>query len=119
MGFAALVGASTAVAVSAESVSAAHYHTTCVGHGFVHGSSTTDNAMHSRIEAGCGNWSLKRCRFYHTEQGGFSSGYSDVPVNVAQTCDHFIPSTAGYGEQSAQAHVLFDTAFTNHAHFPH
>ena len=33
---------------------AEHYHVACVGHGFVHGESTTDGSFFARVEAGCG-----------------------------------------------------------------
>jgi len=31
------------------------YHTNCVGHGFVHGSSQTDGSFYSRVASGCGS----------------------------------------------------------------
>jgi hypothetical protein len=94
-----------------------HYHTTCVNHGFVHGSSTTDNAFHSRIEAGCGNPGLKRCRFTFIDGGGLQPQYDQVPAGVNVTCNLF--SNNQWGESASLAEVLFEGVFSAHSHGSH
>jgi hypothetical protein len=101
---------------SAAPAHANHYHTACVGHGFVHGAYYTDGAMHSRIEAGCSNPGLKRCRFYTL--GGWSPAET-VAAGVNSTCDYFISSTDGIDECSSQANVYFENVFEAHHHDAH
>src|SRR5215218_6015722 len=59
-----------------------HYHVACVGHGFVHGDSTTDGSFFARVEAGCGS-SLRECELY--THGSFIGG-SSVSGSTA-TCN--------------------------------
>jgi hypothetical protein len=101
---------------SSPAAQANHYHTACVNHGFVHGSSTTDNAFHSRIEAGCGNPGLKRCRFNYIGGGGLSN-YDEVPTGVNLTCNFF--SNNQWGELASTAEVLFEGVFSAHGHGAH
>lgn len=108
-----------ALAVSlyaAATAFAAHYHTNCVGHGFVHGSSTTDNAFHARVEAGCGNPGSKNCVLRSTNGAIFIASHS-IAAGVNQGCNAF--SNYGFWERSSKATVDFNGVFVSHDHFPH
>ena len=48
-----------------------HYHVNCVGHGFVHGDSTSDGSFFARVEQGCGS-TLRECDLY--TNGNFIGG---------------------------------------------
>lgn len=110
-------------AYHATRANAAHYHTNCVGHGLVHGSSTTDGAVHARVEAGCGNPGWKRCRL---RVQGYYDAYGN-PVNFAWenvfpgynvTCNAF--SNLGAGKEPISYATLdFDGVFASHSHYAH
>jgi hypothetical protein len=106
---AALAGFGTQAAVGN------HYHTTCVGNGLVHGTSTTDNSYHSRVESdgvsgGCGD-GMRTCTLYtgSTLRGG---GTAYDPT----TCNFWVGSGT---ECLGSAHVDFDGAWASHVHYAH
>jgi hypothetical protein len=92
-----------------------HYHTTCVGNGFVHGSSTTDSSYHARVESdgvlgGCGDGS-RVCDLYTWDvyRGG------EVAYDPA-TCNFWV----GTGTECAsEAHVDFNGTWASHTHYAH
>jgi hypothetical protein len=92
-----------------------HYHVNCVGHGFVHGSSTTDNEFHSRVENGCGNPGAKRCDLDFIDGNGDPKG--SVPAGVDATCN--TPSNGQWGEYASVAIVDFNGVFSVHNHSAH
>ena len=91
-----------------------HYHVACVGHGFVHGDSTSDGSFFSRVEAGCGS-SYRQCDLY--SNGSFIGGSS---VNgTTQTCNLWSRSLGSYSECASTAHVYSSGVFSNHVHKAH
>src|SRR3954471_18375648 len=68
-----------------------HYHVTCVGHGFVHGDSTSDGSFFARVEAGCGS-SVRECSLY--PYGSFV-GTSRVTGSTV-TCNFWSRSAGDY-----------------------
>lgn len=114
LGLLAILVAAAAGAL-AQLAFAGHYHTNCVGHGFVHGSSTTDGSFHARVEAGCGNPGQKTCVLYIYGQPYGSS--DTVPAGVNSTCNAW--SFAGGTECAGSAHVDFDGVFVSHEHLAH
>lgn len=92
-----------------------HYHSSCVGHGFVHGSSTTDGSMHSRVESdgvsgGCGD-ARRYCDLY--TNGAYRGGSSAIDPS---SCNFWVGSGT---ECASTAHVDFDGVFASHIHFAH
>jgi hypothetical protein len=92
-----------------------HYHTNCVGHGFVHGSSTNDGSFFARVEGGCGNPGAKACVLYYYGSPYGSSSW--VPSGNGATCDAW--SIYGGTECGGSAHVDFDSVFVSHEHLAH
>lgn len=104
--------------IFAGSASAAHYHSNCVGHGYVHGSSSWDNAFHARVESGCGNPGHKNCYLWGIDNGRTTPfARETIPAGVNSTCNIF--SNYQWGEQASYAQVYFGQVFTTHEHFPH
>lgn len=91
-----------------------HYHVACVGHGFVHGDSTTDGSFFARVEAGCGS-TLRECSLY--TYGSFIGG-SSVSGTTA-TCNLWSRSLGTYSECASTAHVYSSGVFSNHVHKAH
>jgi len=91
-----------------------HYHVACVGHGFVHGDSTTDGSFFSRVEAGCGS-TLRECELY--TNGSFIGG-SSVSGSTA-TCNLWSRSLGSYTECASTAHTYSSGVFSNHVHKAH
>lgn len=84
-------GAAVRVAV------ADHYHVYCnaggaAGHGFVHGTSTTDNAWHARVELGCGA-TLKHC-----EGGSIGRGSKGYTQSIESTCDRLVYGSTSWSK---------------------
>ena len=106
-----------AVAVGVPSTASAnHWHQNCVWHGFVHGSSTSDNQFHARVEAGCGNPGQKYCRLIYIDSGG--QGPSEtIPAGSGATCN--VSSYGNWGEYASVARVDFNGIFSSHDHGPH
>lgn len=109
-----LVAALGAVLVFNSTASAGHYHTNCVGHGMVHGSSTTDGSWHARVEGGCGNPGLKTC----TVRAGSTPVYTSlIGTGNSATCNQW--SSYCCTEQSGTAWVAFNGVFSGHSHSAH
>ncbi|MEA2494929.1 MAG: hypothetical protein QOJ29_2840 [Thermoleophilaceae bacterium] len=92
-----------------------HYHTTCVGNGFVHGDSTTDGSFHSRVESdgvtgGCGDGS-RVCTLY--TWGSYRGGSTAWDPT---TCNFWVGSGT---ECASEAHVDFNGAWASHVHYAH
>ncbi|MCP9490029.1 MAG: hypothetical protein MSC31_09165 [Solirubrobacteraceae bacterium MAG38_C4-C5] len=98
---------------------AGHYHQAdCRGisgyayHGFVHGGSTTDNYMHSRMNNTCGRTD-KYC-----EAGSAGSAYFGYDLTNDSTCD-FFTGTYPYRECTGYAYVYYNNRISAHTHFAH
>jgi hypothetical protein len=85
------------------------YHVTCVGHGFVHGSSQTDGSFFARVESGCGSNS-RSCDLYVSGSwiGGLSVGNA--------TCNAWSRDFGDYTECHGTAHLTFAPWFNEHVH---
>jgi hypothetical protein len=92
---------------------AEHYHVNCVGHGFVHGESTTDGSFFARVEAGCGS-TFRRCDLY--TNGSFIGGSS---ASGSLTCNLWSRSLGSYTECASTAHVYSAGLFSDHVHKAH
>lgn len=101
-------------AIFVSRADANHYHTNCVGHGFVHGSSTTDNSFFARVEGGCGNPGSKVCRL---SQEGSTYRSASIGAGSNGTCN--VWNNGIGGELSSYATVDFNGVFASHTHFPH
>jgi hypothetical protein len=103
---AALTGFTTQVAVGN------HYHTNCVGHGFVHGTDTNDGSFHSRVEslAGCGSGE-RFCDLY--TWGGYRGGGTAYDPG---TCNFWVGSGT---ECASEAHVDYNGTWASHVHYAH
>jgi hypothetical protein len=93
-----------------------HYHTTCVGHGFVHGDSKTDNLFYARVEGGCGNPGRKLCRLLFIEGGGV---YDTKTVAAGSNATCNLSSNKQWGEFASDAIVDFNGVFGQHSHNAH
>jgi len=91
-----------------------HYHVACVGHGFVHGESTTDGSFFARVEPGCGS-TLRECDLY--TNGSFIGG-SSVSGSTA-TCNLWSRSLGSYSECASTAHTYASGVFSDHVHKAH
>jgi hypothetical protein len=90
-----------------------HYHVACVGHGFVHGESTTDGSFFSRVEAGCGS-TYRQCDLY--SNGSFIGGSS---ASGSLTCNLWSRSIGNFTECASTAHTYSAGVFSNHVHKAH
>ena len=90
---------------------AASYHTTCVGHGFVHGSSLTDNSFFARVDPGCGS-TLRTCYLYNwgSQVGG------QTVTGPSATCQTWSRSFGDFTECASTAHVYNQGVFSDHVH---
>lgn len=93
---------------------ASHYHTNCVGHGFVHGDSTTDGSFFSRVETGCSS-NYRKCAIY---TNGTWRG-EEITPNTGTTCNAWSNSFGSYNECNAWAHVYNPDVFSDHVHYAH
>jgi hypothetical protein len=84
------------------------YHVTCVGHGFVHGSSQTDGSFFARVENGCGS-GTRDCDIYVS--GSYVGGLS-----VGGYCSAWSNDYGAYTECHATAHLTFIPYFNEHVH---
>jgi len=92
---------------------AGHYHSNCVGHGFVHGSSTSDSSFFARVEHGCGT-GTKRCAIYT-----WGSLRGDLTVGGTSTCNLWSHSLGTLSECGSTAHVYYAGVFSDHVHKAH
>lgn len=91
-----------------------HYHVACVGHGFVHGDSTTDGSFFSRVEPGCGS-TYRQCDLY--SNGSFIGGSSVSGTSL--TCNLWSRSIGNFTECASTAHVYSAGVFSTHVHKAH
>jgi hypothetical protein len=91
-----------------------HYHVNCVGHGFVHGESTTDGSFFARVEQGCGV-TLRTCDLY--TNGSFIGG--QVVSAAGTTCNAWSRNYGSYSECASTAHVYARDLFGEHVHKAH
>lgn len=90
---------------------AVEYHTTCVGHGWVAGSSPSDGSAFSRIETGCGT-TARECKLYNW--GVFLGSQ----ITTTTTCNAWLRDYGNYTECASYAKLNFPAAFSEHNHTP-
>jgi hypothetical protein len=96
----------------ARYATADNYHVTCVGHGFVSGSSQSDGSFFARVEHGCSSTS-RTCAVY--TYGSFQGSQSqyDLWSDCSAWSRDFNPSLI---ECASAAHLSDPVAFSDHAH---
>jgi hypothetical protein len=87
------------------------YHVTCVGHGFVAGSSETDGSFFSRVETGCGS-SDRYCAILSY---GVLRGAQEV-YGTTTTCNAWSRDFGDYTECAGSANVYDPGVFSQHSH---
>lgn len=92
---------------------AAAYHTACVGHGFVAGSSQTDGSFFSRVETGCSS-TFRHCAIY---TGGVYMAEQNTPDSTT-TCNLWSRDLGTLSECNSTAHVSDSGVFSEHTHIP-
>jgi hypothetical protein len=97
-----------------RATNADHYHSNCVGHGFVHGSSTSDGSFFSRVEPGCGS-TWRRCSIY---SGGVFRG-EEITPDGGTTCNAWSFSFGSFSECRSYANVYSSGVFSAHNHLAH
>jgi hypothetical protein len=117
--FVVLLAAMTAFFFGAviKVATADHYHTAgyCgAPNGLVHGSSTTDQAYHARIELGNCPPTHKYCAVYNSQSGG-ALNYAET---YDSTCNAFT-SWNGAAECHGYAVVDYEVVFGQHNHLAH
>jgi len=90
---------------------ATSYHTTCVGHGFVHGGSLNDASFFGRVDPGCGS-TLRNCYLY--TYGSYIGG--QTVTGTSATCNAWSRSFGYYTECASTTHVDSQGVFSNHVH---
>ena len=112
--FVAIMIAAFMIGVSVKVAVANHYHSTNgMNHGLVFGSSTTDGAWHSRVEAGGGS-TFRSCDAHEDILGGRYLGGASVGGTTA-TCNYFVGSDRAVREIDGVAVVRANT-MSEHAH---
>ncbi|MCW2985972.1 MAG: hypothetical protein JWR63_3542 [Conexibacter sp.] len=87
------------------------YHTTCVGHGFVEGGSTTDGSFFSRVDAGCGS-SSRSCDIYsYNVLRGSQTTYGGT------MCNAWSRDFGNYTECAGSARTSDPGVFADHFHY--
>jgi len=103
-------------AMLASNAYANHYHDYGgVGHGFVHGTSTTDASMHSRVAGNAFFYGKKICALYY---GTGYYGDEEIPRYSTATCNLW-NSQAAAPECRWSAWVFQEYAFLGHSHYAH
>jgi hypothetical protein len=92
-------------------VAVADYHTTCVGHGFVHGDSLTDGSFFGRVEPGCSS-TLRNCYLY--TYGSYIGG--QTVTGSTATCNAWSRNFGDYTECASTTHVDSAGVFSSHVH---
>jgi hypothetical protein len=87
------------------------YHVTCVGHGFLAGSSQTDGSFFSRVEPGCGS-TYRRCELY---TWGSFDGSVEV-FDSGSLCSAWSREFGTFTECASTAHVYDQGVFSDHIH---
>lgn len=109
----ALAG-SFAFAATSRTAAGDHYHTNCVGHGFVHGGDTTDRSFFSRVETGCSS-SYRRCDIY----SNFTWRGSEITPDTGTTCNAWSQNFGSFVECDSYAKVYNQGVFSEHNHLAH
>jgi hypothetical protein len=91
-----------------------HYHTNCVGHGFVHGDSLSDGSFFGRVEPGCGS-TLRTCDLYTS--GSWIGGVT--VTGTTATCTAWSIDFGSYTECASTTHVASSGVFSSHVHKAH
>ncbi|HEX8085245.1 MAG TPA: hypothetical protein VF529_13215 [Solirubrobacteraceae bacterium] len=91
-----------------------HYHTNCVGHGFVHGSDTNDGSFFSRVETGCGS-TYRKCAIY----SNFTWRGEEIAPDSGTTCNAWSNDFGSYTECASYAKVYNQGVFSEHNHLAH
>ena len=90
---------------------ATSYHTACVGHGFVEGSSQTDGSFFSRVETGCGS-TYRDCEIWISSTGvGSQQAYG-----TGGTCNAYSRDFGDFTECHGNARVYNQDVFSYHQH---
>jgi hypothetical protein len=88
------------------------YHTTCVGHGFVHGNYLDDGSFFGRVEPGCGS-TLRTCDLY--TWGSWDGG--QTVAGTTATCTAWsIDFGSNFTECASTTHVESSGVFSDHVH---
>lgn len=87
------------------------YHTACVGHGFLQGSSWTDGSFTGRIQPGCGS-TLRRCALY--TWGSFDG--SQTVTGTTALCNAWSFEFGTYTECASTTHTYNPGVFSDHVH---
>jgi hypothetical protein len=87
------------------------YHVTCVGHGFVHGVSQTDNSFFGRVQAGCSS-TLRSCNLY--TYGSLIGG--QTVTGVSALCSAWSFDYGTFAECASTTHVSDQGVFSEHVH---
>jgi hypothetical protein len=88
-----------------------NYHTTCVGHGFISGSSTSDGSFFSRVEAGCSS-TYRECGIYN--YGSFVG--AQAVFDGSSLCSAWSRDFGDYTECASGARATDPGVFTAHTH---
>lgn len=86
------------------------YHVACVGHGFMHGGSQTDNYFYARVEAGCGT-TWRSCDLYVS--GSYIGGLTTL---TGSQCTAASMNYGNYTECHGTAHLTYPPYFGEHVH---
>jgi hypothetical protein len=88
------------------------YHTTCVGHGFQAGGSTTDGSFFGRVDNGCSS-TYRSCALY--TYGSWIG--SQAVADSGSTCSAWSRDYGNYTECASSTHVYDQGVFSDHTHF--
>lgn len=105
-----LLVSSFSFAAIAKVAWATHFHTTCVPHGFVHGSDSNDGSFFARVESGCGS-STRRCGIYN-----YNSFVGDQTTGGSTMCNAWSQNYGSYTECASTAHTYYSGVFSDHVH---
>jgi hypothetical protein len=92
---------------------AEHYHVACVGHGFVHGDSTTDGSFFARVESGCGG-GARECKLYTN-----GSHVGSLTTTGGTICNLWSRNFGNFTECASTAHTWGSGIFSSHVHKAH
>jgi hypothetical protein len=107
----ALVCAFSFGAIVRIAIADVSFHTTCVGHGFVHSTSLTDGSFFARVDPGCSS-TLRTCDLY--TYGTFDGG--QTVTGTTAYCNAWSFDFGDFTECASTAHVFDDGVFSSHVH---
>jgi hypothetical protein len=87
------------------------FHTTCVGHGFVHGDELSDGSFFARVDPGCSS-TFRTCDLY--TYGFFDGGQAVSGTN--SYCNAWSRNFGEVSECASTAHVYDAGVFASHIH---